>query len=255
MGSEATWAEVERLLPNVERPSRYIDSEWNARHDEGAAYKVALLYPDTYELGMANQAIAILYQILSSIPGVAAERCFVPWKDMAAEMRAAGVPLFALESGDDVRSFQMLGITLPYELTYTNVLEALDLHETKVPLLTLAASIFGAVAVFGLAYWASAIDYPLNIGGRPLNSWPAFIPATFEGAVFHGGLAAAIGMILLNGLPRPYHPVFNVKRFVEHASKDGYFLVIESEDPRFAALTVRRFLEGLAPVEVSDVEN
>lgn len=135
------------------------------------------------------------------------------------------------------------------------VLDALDLHHTKVPLLTLAGAIVGAAAVFGLAYWASAIDYPLNIGGRPLNSWPAFIPATFEGAVFHGGLAAAIGMILLNGLPRPNHPVFNVKRFVEHASKDGYFLVIESDDPRFAALTVRRFLEGLAPVEVSEVEN
>lgn len=141
----------------------------------------------------------------------------------------------------------------PYPIE--KVLDALDLHETKIPLLTLAASIFGAAAVFGLAYWVSAIDYPLNIGGRPLNSWPAFIPATFEGAVFHGGLAAAIGMILLNGLPRPYHPVFNVKRFVEHASKDGYFLVVESDDPRFDALSVRRFLEGLAPVEVSEVEN
>ncbi len=135
------------------------------------------------------------------------------------------------------------------------VIDALDLHDSKLPLITLGAAIFGAAAVFGLAYWVTAIDYPVNIGGRPLNSWPAFIPATFEGAVFHGGLAAAIGMILLNGLPRPYHPVFNVKRFVEHASKDGYFLLVEADDPKFEPASVRRFLEGLSPLEVNDVES
>ena len=141
----------------------------------------------------------------------------------------------------------------PYPIE--KVLDALDLHHSKVPLLTLGAAIFGAVAVFSFAYWASAIDYPLNIGGRPLNSWPAFIPATFEGAVFHGGLAAALGMLVLNGLPRPHHPVFEVKRFVEHASKDGYFLLVEAEDPRFDASAVRQLLEGLAPVEVNDLED
>ena len=96
---------------------------------------MALIYPDTYELGMANQALAILYDVLSRVSGrsrpvargVAAERAFLPWMDMAAAMRAAGVPLFSLESCTPVRAFDLLGITLPYELTYTNVLEALDL--------------------------------------------------------------------------------------------------------------------------------
>ncbi len=104
--------------------------------------------------------------------------------------------------------FTKLDAYTPYPIE--KVLDALDLHHSKLPLLVLGASIVGAVGVFGFAYWASAIDYPLNIGGRPLNSWPAFIPATFEGAIFHGGLAAALGMLLLNGLPRPHHPVFNV---------------------------------------------
>jgi radical SAM family uncharacterized protein len=121
------WAIVEPLLVRVERPARYIDSEFGARRFSGASYRAALLYPDTYELGMANQAIAILYDLLNGVDGVSADRVFVPWKDMAAAMRAAGVPLFTLESVSAVRDCDLLGITLPYELTYTNVLEALDL--------------------------------------------------------------------------------------------------------------------------------
>ena len=149
--------------------------------------------------------------------------------------------------------FTKLDAYTPYPIE--KVLDALDLHHSKLPLLVLGASIVGAVGVFGFAYWASAIDYPLNIGGRPLNSWPAFIPATFEGAIFHGGLAAALGMLLLNGLPRPNHPLFNVPRFVEHASKDGYFLLVEADDPKFDVSAVRELLEGLAPVEVNDLAN
>ncbi len=121
------WAQVEPLLAHVERPARYIDSEFGAVHRPDADYRVALLYPDTYELGMANQAIAILYERLNSIPGVAAERAYVPWKDMGDAMRAAGVPLFTLESVVAVRSCDLLGITIPYELTCTNICEALDL--------------------------------------------------------------------------------------------------------------------------------
>jgi radical SAM family uncharacterized protein len=126
-GSTELAARVEALLSRVERPARYVDGEWGARHAEDASYRVALLYPDTYELGMANQAIGILYGMLNDIPGVAAERVFVPWKDMAAAMREEGVPLFTLESCTPVRDCDLLGITLPYELTCTNVLEALDL--------------------------------------------------------------------------------------------------------------------------------
>ncbi len=120
-------AGAESLLPLVERPARYVDGEWGARHRPEASYRTALLYPDTYELGMANQALAILYDRLNAIDGVAAERVFVPWKDMAAEMRASSTPLFTLESMQPVRDCALVGVTLPYELTYTNVLEALDL--------------------------------------------------------------------------------------------------------------------------------
>ncbi len=121
------WPQVEPLLAQVERPARYIDSEFGAVHRREAGYRVALLYPDTYELGMANQAIAILYDRLNRLADVAAERVYVPWKDMGDAMRAAGVPLFTLESVSAVRSCDLLGITIPYELTCTNICEALDL--------------------------------------------------------------------------------------------------------------------------------
>jgi radical SAM family uncharacterized protein len=121
------WTRVEPLLSRVERPARYTDREWGAVHRPDPFYRAALLYPDTYELGMANQALAILYARLNSLDGVAAERVFVPWVDMAAAMREAGVPLFTLESCMPVTECDLLGITLPYELTYTNILEALDL--------------------------------------------------------------------------------------------------------------------------------
>ena len=121
------WSLVEPLLSGVERPARYIDSEFNARHAPDASYRVALLYPDTYEIGMANQALAILYDALGRVDGVAAERVFVPWADMAGRMREAGVPLFTLESALPVRDCDLFGITLPHELSYTNLCEALDL--------------------------------------------------------------------------------------------------------------------------------
>jgi len=120
------WDRLEPLLASVERPARYIDHEFGAQH-KSADYRVALIYPDTYEIGQANQAIAILYDRLNAIEGVAAERAFVPWTDMAGAMRETGVPLFTLESCVPVAECDLLGITLPYELTYTNVLEAIDL--------------------------------------------------------------------------------------------------------------------------------
>ncbi|MBA4370770.1 MAG: B12-binding domain-containing radical SAM protein [Coriobacteriaceae bacterium] len=121
------WDRVEPLLREVERPARYIDGEWGAAHRPEPAYVAALVYPDTYEIGMANQGLAILYERLNALSGVAAERAYLPWKDMAAAMRRAGVPLFTLESCRPLTACDLVGITLPYELTYTNVLEALDL--------------------------------------------------------------------------------------------------------------------------------
>ncbi len=123
----SVWDRVEPLLGLVERPARYVDSEWGAVRDREAAYRTALLYPDVYEIGMANQALAILYERLNSLDDVAAERVYLPWLDMIEAMRSAGVPLFTLESVTPVAEVDLFGITLPYELTYTNVLEALDL--------------------------------------------------------------------------------------------------------------------------------
>ncbi len=121
------WELVEPLLAGVERPSRYIDREWGARSGAHDAYRVALMYPDTYEVGMANQALQVLAARLGAMDGVGVERVFLPWLDMLSAMRAEGVPLFTLESCAPVAECDLLGITLPYELTYSNILEALDL--------------------------------------------------------------------------------------------------------------------------------
>lgn len=111
----------------------------------------------------------------------------------------------------------------------------------------------GALIGFGLQYYASAINYPVNIGGRPLNSWPAFVPVTFELAILVAAVAAVLGRFALSGLPQQRHPVFSHPRF-DLASQDRFFLVIEAYDPRFDIVNTRRFLEGLRPVEVSEVD-
>ncbi|HWR54837.1 MAG TPA: DUF3341 domain-containing protein [Bryobacteraceae bacterium] len=130
--------------------------------------------------------------------------------------------------------------------------EALNLKPSLMPKIVAAGAIAGALAGYGLQYYVSVIDWQWNIGGRPLHSWPAFIPITFELAVLFGSLAAFVGMLALNGLPRPYHPVFNVPRFA-HASRDRFFLVVRSEDERFDADRTRRFLERLEAHEIAEV--
>jgi len=129
---------------------------------------------------------------------------------------------------------------------------ALRLPRTKLPWLVLGGGIAGMLGGFGLQYWASVIEYPLNIGGRPMASWPAFIVPAFETTILLSALTAVFGMIALNGLPRPYHPVFNVPQFAA-ASSDRFFLLIEARDPRFDAAATRRFLEDLKPLGVTDV--
>lgn len=131
--------------------------------------------------------------------------------------------------------------------------DAIGFHTNRVPLLVLIGGILGAGVGFFSQYWASVIDYPINVGGRPLNSWPAFIPITFEVTILVAALTAVLGMLALNGLPQPYHPVFNAPRFAL-ATRDRFFLCIEAADPRFDPVATRAFLEGLGAKEVTDVE-
>src|SRR6185503_8196105 len=130
--------------------------------------------------------------------------------------------------------------------------EALRLPRTKLPWLVLAGGITGTLGGLSLEYWASVIAYPMNIGGRPYASWVSFIIPAYETTILLASLTAVIGMIALNGLPMPYHPVFNVPEFAS-ASADRFFLTIETSDPKFDNVTTRRFLEGLHPLGVSDV--
>jgi hypothetical protein len=130
--------------------------------------------------------------------------------------------------------------------------EALGSRRTPLPLIVLIGGIVGCIGGYALQYWVSAIAYPLNIGGKPLNSWPAFIPVTFECTILVAALSAVLGMLALNGLPMPYHPVFNVSRFAL-ASRNRFFLCIEATDKQFGLEETRKFLETLGPREVTTV--
>ena len=132
--------------------------------------------------------------------------------------------------------------------------EAIGAHHTRLPFIVLMGGIVGCVGGYGLQWWASAVAYPLNVGGKPFHSWPMFIPITFETTVLGAALAAVFGMLALNGLPEPYHPVFNTPNFAL-ASRDRFFLLIQSDDPKFDRETTRNFLRSLGAREVNDVEH
>jgi hypothetical protein len=130
--------------------------------------------------------------------------------------------------------------------------EAIGFHLDLVPLITLIGGIVGGTSGFLMQYWMSVVSYPTNIGGKPYNSWPAFIVITFEMTILFAAVSAVLGMLALNGLPMPYHPVFHVPRFA-FATKDRFFLIVFASDKKYEAAATRRFLEGLSPRAISEV--
>lgn len=179
-----------------------------------------------------------------SAPHKHAHRCF----GVLAEYASAATLLAAIERGKQDGYTSMEAYT---PLPMHEVSHALG-HENDLPKFVLAGGIIGGLTGFGLQYYAAVIHYPMNVGGRPLNSWPSFIPIIFELTILFAALTAVLGMLALNGLPRPHHPVFGVPGF-ELASRDRFFLLVVHYDPRFdadRALTTLRATEALSVQEV-----
>ncbi|MEM7481506.1 MAG: DUF3341 domain-containing protein [Acidobacteriota bacterium] len=132
--------------------------------------------------------------------------------------------------------------------------EALEHKRSWVPLIVLMGGLAGGFGGFGLQFWSATIHYPMIIGGRPFAAWPGWIVVTFECTILAAAASGLLGMILLNKLPQPYHPVFNVESFRAKASSEGFFLVVEAEDPRFDRQDTADFLRELNPIEVAEVE-
>jgi hypothetical protein len=130
--------------------------------------------------------------------------------------------------------------------------EAVGFHRTGMPLIVLIGGIIGFLAGYGLQYYATVVWYPLNIGGRPLHSWPAYIPVVFEMTVLVAVLSAVLGMLALNGLPRPHHPLFAIPQF-DRATQDRFFLCVLRRDKAFDTNRTRELLQQLGPTEVIDV--
>jgi hypothetical protein len=132
--------------------------------------------------------------------------------------------------------------------------EAIGFTHTSLPLIVFIGGVVGGLAGFFMQYWMEVINYPLNVGGKPYNSWPAFIPITFECTVLCAAFAAVLGMLVLNKLPQPYHPVFNAPNFAL-ATRDRFFLVVEANDPQYDHDSIVTFMKNLNATEVNDVEN
>jgi hypothetical protein len=178
--------------------------------------------------------------------------------------RRVAPPLYGIMGEFDNPSELVMAARRTYEAGYRRIngyspypieelSEAIGFTRTSLPLIVLIGGILGGLGGFFMQYWMEVIDYPLNVGGKPYNSWPAFIPITFECTVLVAAFAAVLGMLVLNKLPQPYHPVFNAPNF-ELATRDRFFLVIEANDPRFSHDETTQFLNTVGARNVSDVE-
>jgi len=173
----------------------------------------------------------------TEIYGIVAE--FLTAEELLAAARKVGIAGY--RKADAFSPFPIHGVP-----------EALGQPKTRVPLITLVGGLTGATFGYFMLWYANTVAYPWNVGGRPMNSWEAFIPITFELGVLGASLASVFGMFILNGLPMPYHPMFNHPNF-ELASQERFFLVIETRDPKFDPIQTRQFLEALKPASVLEV--
>jgi hypothetical protein len=138
------------------------------------------------------------------------------------------------------RGYRMMEAYSPFPVD--GLADALGFHHTKLPAVVLTGGLAGGIGGFFMQWFSAVVHYPINVGGRPFNSWPAFIPITFEMTILGAALSAVLGMLAFNGLPRPHHPVFNVPSFAL-ASRNRFFLCLQARDPLFEIETASRFLE------------
>jgi hypothetical protein len=132
--------------------------------------------------------------------------------------------------------------------------DALRLPPSKLPFAVAAGGLMGAVAGYGMQFYATVIDMPSNIGGKPFHSWPAYIPITFELSILLAAIGGVLGLFVATRFPQPYHPVFNVEDFRKHGSQDGFYLGIEAHDARYDSMQTRTFLENLGAIQVTEIE-
>lgn len=172
-------------------------------------------------------------------------------------------PLFGLAAEFDSPETIVAAARTVMNLSYTRVEayvpqpidglpETLGMKKSGIAPIVGVAALCGALAGYAMQWFANVVHYPQNVGGRPLNSWPMFVPITFELAILCAAVSGVVAMLRMNGLPRPYHPMFRLEAF-RRASRDRYFLCIESIDPRFDPTRTRKMLEALEPLAVLEV--